>query len=91
VACIYGNSSYRVVVGNLEGKRQLEWENNIKTDLKETGCQHIDCIYLEQVGENAGFCEHGNCIYVHFLNKLTTAVGVCEHILLLHSKHSRFI
>jgi hypothetical protein len=42
VACIYDNSSYRVVVGNLEGKRPIGWEDNIKTDLKETECQHID-------------------------------------------------
>jgi hypothetical protein len=36
-------NAYRVLVGNSEGKRSLRrswrrWEDNIKFDLKETGC-----------------------------------------------------
>jgi hypothetical protein len=42
VACIGEKNSYWVVVGKLEGKRPLRrlrqrWEDNVKTDLKETG------------------------------------------------------
>jgi hypothetical protein len=66
VACISDKNSNRVVVGNLEGKRQHGWEDNIKTDLKETGRQGIDWIQLPQVGTNAGFFEHGNGIYSFF-------------------------
>jgi hypothetical protein len=66
VACVSVKNSYRVVVGNLEGKRQHEWQDNNKTDLKETECQGIDWINLAQVGSNAGFFEHGNGIYSFF-------------------------
>jgi hypothetical protein len=41
----------RVVVGNLEGKRPLGrprrgWEDNIRTDLQEVGCEVMDWIDL---------------------------------------------
>jgi len=57
---------YRVLVGKLEGKRQVgrprcRWEDNIKMDLQEVGCGDIDWIYLNQdMGEVAGICECGN-------------------------------
>ena len=86
VACINDKNSYRVVVGNLDGKMQHGWEDNIKTGLKETGCQGIDWIQLAQVGTNAGFLNMVMA-YIHFLNKPSNALAVCEHIL-LHSKHS---
>ena len=40
---------YRVLVGKLEGKRQLgrprhRWEDNIKMDLQEVGCRGVDWI-----------------------------------------------
>jgi hypothetical protein len=42
---------YRVLVGKLEGKRQLgrprcRWEDNIKMDLQEVGCGGMDWIEL---------------------------------------------
>jgi len=44
---------YRVLVGKLEGKRQLgrpwrRWEDNIKIDLQEVGCQGTDWIDVVQ-------------------------------------------
>jgi hypothetical protein len=46
---------YRVLVGKPEGKRPLgrprcRWEDNIKMDLQEVGCEGMDWIYLAQVG-----------------------------------------
>ena len=45
---------YRVLVGELEGKRPLgrprrRWEDNIKMDLQEVGCRSVDWIDLAQV------------------------------------------
>ena len=45
--------TYRILVGNPEGKRplgrpRLRWEDNIKMDLKEVGCGGMDWIYLVQ-------------------------------------------
>jgi len=42
---------YRVLVGKLEGKRplgrhRLKWEENIKMDLQEEGCEDTDWIEL---------------------------------------------
>jgi hypothetical protein len=42
-----------VLVGELEGKRQLgrpkcRWEDNISTDLNDTGCDAVDWIQLDQ-------------------------------------------
>jgi len=49
----YGGSRgvYRVLVGKPEGKRplgrpRLRWEDNIKLDLQEFGCEGIDWIDL---------------------------------------------
>ena len=44
---------YRVLVGKLEGKRPLgrpkrRWEDNIKMDLREVGCDPGDCIDLAE-------------------------------------------
>jgi len=44
-------SVYRVLVGKSEGKRplgrpRLRWEDNIKMDLQEVGCEDMDWIYL---------------------------------------------
>jgi len=44
---------YRVLMGKLEGIRQLErpiciWEDNIKMDLQEVGCGGMDWIELAQ-------------------------------------------
>jgi hypothetical protein len=46
-------NSYRILVGKPEGKRPLgrprrEWVNNIKMDLREIGCDGVDCIGLAQ-------------------------------------------
>ena len=44
---------YRFLVGKLEGKRPLgrlrrRWVDNIKMDLQEVGCGHVDWIGLAQ-------------------------------------------
>jgi len=44
---------YRVLVGKPEGKRLLErprrrWVDNIRTDLQEVGCGHMDWTGLAQ-------------------------------------------
>jgi hypothetical protein len=44
---------YRVLVGKLEGKRPLgrprhRWVDNIRMDLQEVGCGHMDWIGLAQ-------------------------------------------
>jgi len=44
---------YRILVGKLQGKRPLgrsrrRWENNIKMDLQEIGCEGMDWIELAQ-------------------------------------------
>ena len=51
----YGGQKRRiqVLVGKLEGKRPLgrpgrRWEDNIKMDLQEVGCGHMDRIELTQ-------------------------------------------
>jgi hypothetical protein len=48
-----GRSVYRVLVGNLEGKRPLgrtrrRWEDNIKLDLREVGINLANWIQLAQ-------------------------------------------
>ena len=47
---------YRVLVGKLEGNRPLGrprrgWEDNIKMDLQEVGCEGMDRIDLAQDGD----------------------------------------
>ena len=49
----YGGEVYRVLMGKLEGKRQLErpirrWKDNIKMYLQEVGCGGMDWIELAQ-------------------------------------------
>jgi hypothetical protein len=44
---------YRVLVGKLKGKRPLgrprrRWEDNIKMDLQELGCEGVDFMELAQ-------------------------------------------
>jgi hypothetical protein len=46
-------SAYRILMGNLEGKRplgipSLRWKDNIKIDLREIGCGVMDWIDLAQ-------------------------------------------
>ena len=54
VACMgEGRGVYRVLVGKPEGKRPLgrprcRWEDNIKMDLEEVGCECMDWIELAQ-------------------------------------------
>ena len=54
VACMGGERGvYRVLVGKLEGMRPLarpscRWVDNIRMDLQEVGCGHIDWIGLAQ-------------------------------------------
>jgi hypothetical protein len=60
-----GRGVYRVLVGNSEGKRPLRrpglrWEDNIKTDLQEEGCESMDWIELAQDRDVAGTCECDN-------------------------------
>jgi len=48
-----GRGVYRVLVGNVEGKRplgrpRLRWEDNIKIDLQEVGCGGMNWIDLAQ-------------------------------------------
>jgi hypothetical protein len=48
-----GRGVYRVLVGRLEGKRPLGrprcwWEDNIKLDLRETGINGANWIWLAQ-------------------------------------------
>ena len=47
-------NAYRVLVGKPEGKRSLgrssrRWEDNIKMDLREVGCDPGDWIHLSEV------------------------------------------
>jgi len=44
---------YSVLVGKPEGKRppgrpRRRWEDNIKTDLQDVGCEGMDCMELAQ-------------------------------------------
>ena len=48
-----GEGAYRVLVGKPEGKRPLgrprrRWVDNIRMDLMEVGCGHVDWIGLAQ-------------------------------------------
>ena len=48
-----GSAVYRVLVGKPEGKRALgrprsRWEDNIKIDFQEVGCEGMDWIELAQ-------------------------------------------
>jgi hypothetical protein len=47
---------YKILVGKPEGERPLgiswrRWEDNIKIDLKETGCDGVDWTNLAQDGD----------------------------------------
>ena len=60
-----GRGVYRVLVEKPEGKRPLRrrgrrWEDNIKKDLQEVGCEGMDWIELAQDrGRWGGICECG--------------------------------
>jgi hypothetical protein len=48
--------AYRIVVGKCEGKGPLQisrrrWENDIKMELKEIGCEGVNWVHLAQDGE----------------------------------------
>jgi hypothetical protein len=54
-------NAHKILAGNVKGKgsvrrRGCRWENDIKMDHKEIGCEGVNWIYLAQ----AGSCEHGN-------------------------------
>ena len=58
-------NSYRVLVGNPEGKISVvrsrrRWEDNIKMDLRNVGCDAGDCIDLVKIGPMAGLCKSVN-------------------------------
>jgi len=47
-----------IFVGKSERKRPLEryrhrWENNIRTDLGEIGCEFVDCMHVDRDVEHA--------------------------------------
>ena len=53
---------FRVLVGKPEGKRSLgrpgrKWEDSIKMNLQDVGCEVMGCMELAQ---NRGTCECGN-------------------------------
>jgi hypothetical protein len=48
-----GRGVYRILAGKPEGKRplvgpRLRWEDNVKMDLQEVGCEGMDWIGLAQ-------------------------------------------
>jgi len=48
---------YKLLAGNLEGKRplgkpRLRLKDRMKMDLQEVGCGNMDCIYLAQNRDN---------------------------------------
>ena len=52
-------NTYRVLVKKPESKRplgklRLRWEDNIKMDLREVGCDPRDWIDLAKIGTNGG-------------------------------------
>jgi hypothetical protein len=56
---------HRVLMGKPEGKRPLgrlrrRWEDGIRMDLREIGCESIDWIQLAQDREVAGSCQYGD-------------------------------
>jgi hypothetical protein len=49
----------RVLVAKPEGKRplgrpRLRWEDEIRVDLRETGCEGVEWIQLAQIGTGGG-------------------------------------
>jgi len=59
-------SSYRILMGKPEGKRQsgrlsVKWDNNFKTHCHEVGKTGMDWVDMARNwGEVAGCCEHCN-------------------------------
>jgi hypothetical protein len=46
-------NTYKILIGRLEGKRPLwrtkrKLEDNVKMDIKETGCEVVDRVHLVQ-------------------------------------------
>jgi hypothetical protein len=46
-------NAYKILTAKLEGKRPLErprhrWEDNIRKDLREVGCENVDWYHLAQ-------------------------------------------
>jgi hypothetical protein len=37
---------YRILVGKTEGRYWHRWEDNTKTNLKETGCEGVDWVHV---------------------------------------------
>jgi hypothetical protein len=54
-----GDEKYKVLVKKLEGNRPLRglrhrWKDNIKLDIRETGCEDMRWIYLAKMGTIGG-------------------------------------
>ena len=88
---------YRVLVGKPEGKRPLgrprrRWEDNIKMDLQEVGCEGVELIELAQDRDRwralvNGYNEPSGSIKCgEFLQAFTVDKGPA--LLSLYSKHS---
>lgn len=52
---------YKIIIRKYEGREitwkaqaQMGWQTNIKTDLKEIGCENIDWIYPSQATDQDG-------------------------------------
>jgi hypothetical protein len=50
------NNSYCLLMPKPEGKGPLgiprcKWEDNIKTDRKEVGCEDMDCTNIDKIGD----------------------------------------
>jgi hypothetical protein len=69
-------NSYKIVGETPEGRTSLVrprgiWEDNIKIDLKEIGCECVNCIRVMSVAVSS---KHGNEIMKSSLNSLATFV-----------------
>jgi hypothetical protein len=73
---------YRVLEGKLEGKRPLgiprrRWEDNIKMDLQEVGCEGMDRIDLAQDGDR--WRALVNEVMTFGFNKIRVISVIAEH------------
>jgi hypothetical protein len=42
-------NAYKILVENLKGRYGPRWVDNIKTELKETGCEYVNRPHVAQV------------------------------------------
>jgi len=59
VACTGEMNAHSILVGKPEGKRPFgssrhRWEDNIRMDLRETGCEGVDWIHVAQDRTSGG-------------------------------------